>query len=124
VESRVRRALIRMIDHALGDDPKAALIAARQLKDEVEWLTERSVSVARREGYDWGQISRLLGISRQWARERFKNAPPRMPPHVVERNRYLAEQREGERLLKRLDSKAARRSRGSDDGDDDDLVAW
>ncbi|HEX2784531.1 MAG TPA: hypothetical protein VHN36_13180 [Ilumatobacteraceae bacterium] len=113
-----------MIDHALGDDPKAALIAARQLKDEVEWLTERSVSVARREGYDWGQISRLLGISRQWARERFKNAPPRMPPHVVERNRYLAEQREGERLLKRLDSKAARRSRSSDDGDDDDLVAW
>ena len=97
VESRVRRELIRMIDQALGAEPKAALVAVRQLKDEIEWLTERSVSVARREGYDWGRISRLLGISRQWARERFKKAPPRMPPHIVARNRYLADEREAER---------------------------
>jgi hypothetical protein len=75
--------------------------------------------VARREGYDWGRISRLLGISRQWARERFKNAPPRMPPHIVARNRYLEDEREAERLTKRLESMATRRQDG-----DDDVVAW
>jgi hypothetical protein len=73
--SRVRNELVGMIDQALGADPKAALIASRQLKDEVEWLTERSVALARREGFEWAPISRLLGISRQWARERFKAAP-------------------------------------------------
>jgi hypothetical protein len=115
-----------MIDHALGDDPKAALIAARQLKEEVEWLTERSVSVARREGYDWGQISRLLGMSRQWARERFKTAPPRLPPHVVARNRYLADQREAEQALRRYEAWAERKRRGGPerDEDSDDVVAW
>jgi hypothetical protein len=106
-----------MIDDALGDGPKSALIAARQLKAEVEWLTERSVALARREGYDWGRISRLLGITRQWARERFKAAPPRLPPHVVARNRYMAQQREGERLLRQL-GQAKRRDQ------DDDPVAW
>ena len=107
-----------MIDRALGDDPKPALIAARQLKAEIDWLTERAVALARREGFDWGRISRLLGITRQWARERFK-APPRLPPHVVARNRYLAEQREGERMLNRLNSGA-----GHLPDDDDDVVAW
>ena len=76
VVDRVRNQLIAMIDRALGDDPKSALIASRELKDEIEWLTERSVALARREGYEWSHISRLLGISRQWARERFKAAPP------------------------------------------------
>jgi hypothetical protein len=114
VNGQVRNELIRMID----DDPKLALIASRQLKAEVEWLTERSVALARREGYDWGQISRLLGITRQWARERFKAAPPRLPPHIVAQNRYLAEQREGERLLRQL-GQAKRR-----DQDDGDVVAW
>jgi hypothetical protein len=94
------------------------LIAARQLKAEVEWLTERSVALARREGYDWGRISRLLGITRQWARERFKSAPPRLPPHVVANNRYLAEQRKGERLMREMD-RAKRRSQA-----DDEPVAW
>jgi hypothetical protein len=59
--NRVRNELIGMIDDALGDDPKRALIAARRLKDDVPWLTERSVALARREGYDWGRIGRLLG---------------------------------------------------------------
>ncbi len=106
-----------MIDHALGDDPKQALIAVRQLKDEVMWLTERSVALARREGYDWGRIGRLLAITRQSARERFKTAPPRLPPHVVARNRYLAEQRRGERLLKRTQA-------GTYRSPDDEAVPW
>jgi len=120
VASRVRDELIGMIDRALGDDPKAALIAARQLKDEVEWLTERSVALARREGYDWGRISRLLDITRQWARERFKAAPPRLPPHVVANNRYLHDIREAERALRDL----RRSSRPDKDADNDDIVGW
>jgi hypothetical protein len=110
---RVRNELIAMIDNALGDEPKAALVASHQLKAEVAWLTERSVALARREGYDWGRIGRLLGMTRQSARERFKSAPPRLPPHVVSRNRYLAEQREGERLLSQL---GQAKKRDQDDG--------
>jgi hypothetical protein len=47
VVDRVRNQLIAMIDRALGDDPKSALIASRELKDEIEWLTERSVAATR-----------------------------------------------------------------------------
>jgi hypothetical protein len=117
MENRVRRELIRMIDDALGADPKSALIAARQLKTEVGWLTERAVGVARGRGYNWAQIGRLLAMSRQSARERFPLAPPRLPPHVVARNRYMAEQREGERLLRQL----GQPKKGCQD---DDPVAW
>ena len=119
MDDRVRNELVDMVDRALGTDPKDALIASCQLKNEVEWLTERSVALARREGYDWGRISRLLGITRQWARERFRAAPPRLPPHVVARNRYLAEERETERLLSQLGQP---KPRHGDDGDD--AVPW
>ena len=107
-----------MIDAALGSNPKSALIAARCLKDEVEWMTERAVALARTEGYNWGQISRLLGITRQWARERFKTAPPRLPPHVVASNRYLADQRKTERMIRELEKPKPRPQA------DDDPVAW
>lgn len=118
MDKRIRNELVDMIDRTLGEEPKPALIAARQLKAEIDWLTERAVALARREGYDWGRISRLLGITRQWARERFKAAPPRLAPHVVMRNRYLAEQREGERVLNRLKSGTGHPPEG------DDVVAW
>jgi hypothetical protein len=118
MEQRVRQELIDMIDHALGDDPKQAVIASRRLNDEVDWLTERSVALARREGFNWARIGRLLGITRQSARLRFKSAPPRLPPHVVARNRYLAEQRETERLINTIGRPKAT------DQDGDDVVAW
>jgi hypothetical protein len=123
VDGRVRNELTGMIDDALGDDAKSALIAARRLKAEVEWLTERAVALARRNGYDWGRISRLLGITRQWARTRFKDAPPRLPPHVVARDRYLAEQRRGERLLNQINS-GTYRSVDDDHDDETDVVPW
>lgn len=116
---RVRTELVAMIDQALGDQPKEAPIAARQLQHEIEWLIERCVALGRREGYDWGRIGRLLRVSRQWTRVRFKNAPPRMPPHQVIRNRYLREQRETERMIDEY-----RRGRKHGEDDDDDVVAW
>ena len=116
--NRVREDLVRMIDRALGSNPKEALIAARQLEDEVRWLQQRAVAVARNNGYDWGRIGRLFGLTRQGARKRFPLAPPAQPPHVVRRNRELRQQREGEIVLRRwLDGTLARR-------DDDDPVFW
>ncbi|HNJ97880.1 MAG TPA: hypothetical protein PLV13_07125 [Ilumatobacteraceae bacterium] len=46
----VRDGLVEMIDRALGDDPRQALMAA---------------ALARREGFDWGRIGRNLGLTRQ-----------------------------------------------------------
>ena len=91
----------------------------KRVRNELVAMIDRAVALARREGFDWGRISRLLGITRQWERERFKASPPRLPPHVVARNRYLAEQREGERLLNRLNSGA-----GHLPDEDEDVVAW
>jgi len=41
------------------------------MEDETDGLLIRAVRLARAQGYDWGQISRLLGVSRQAARQRF-----------------------------------------------------
>ena len=44
--STIRKELVAMIDRALGDDPKAALIAARNLVEEADWLAKRAVAFA------------------------------------------------------------------------------
>jgi hypothetical protein len=49
----VREGLVQMIDRALGGDPRAALIAARQLEEECDRVTRRGVALARREGWNW-----------------------------------------------------------------------
>ena len=67
----VRDGLVQMIDRALGDDPRVALIAARQLEEEAEWVTRRAVALARRDGWNWARIGRLLGMTRQGVRKRF-----------------------------------------------------
>lgn len=100
--STLRKELVGMIDRALGDDPKAALIAARCLAEEIDWLQKRAVVHARVNGYNWGQIGRLLGLTRQGARQKFPLTRPAPPPHVVANDRYFKEQREGERLLQRF----------------------
>ena len=116
--SQVRKELVAMIDRVLGDDPKAALIAARNLVEETDWLAKRAVAIARVEGYDWGRIGRLLGITRQGARKKFPLAPPAPPPHIVRSNRYLREQREGELMVARFRNGTLVRPQ------DDDPVFW
>jgi hypothetical protein len=108
-----------LIDRAMGDDAKSALIASRELKAD-DWLTERSVALARRNGYHWAQIGRLLVMTRQSARERFRTAPPRLPPHIVAREKELAEQRRAERLFNQIASGTYR----SADVADEDAVPW
>ena len=77
-----------------------------------------AVAIARGEGYDWGRIGRLLGITRQGARKKFPLAPPAPPPHVVRNNRYLREQREGERMVARFRNGTLVRPQ------DDDPIFW
>ena len=114
----VRDELIAMIDRALGDDPRQALMSARDLVPETEWLLQRAVALARREGFDWGRIGRNLGLTRQGARQKFPAAPPRQPPHVVRLARAERDQQATEQLIRRL------RDGSVGTAEDDDPVAW
>jgi hypothetical protein len=60
------------IEQVLDDDPRLALIALRQLLDEdVPWLERMAIRTARREGFEWSRIGRLLGRTRQAVRQRY-----------------------------------------------------
>ena len=72
--------LRQLFRDARGSNPRLALAAIRALEKEVEWLVVRAVRLARSQGYDWGRIGRLLGVSRQAARQRFDRLAPRMSP--------------------------------------------
>ena len=52
----------------------------RALEEEVDWLLVRVVRLARDNGYDWGRIGRLLGVSRQAVRQRFDRLAPKTGP--------------------------------------------
>jgi hypothetical protein len=116
--SDVRSALVAMIDRALGDDAREALAAVRELDAEVDWLKKKAVAQARRDGFDWGRIGRLLGVTRQSARERYRVIVPAPPPHIVAKDRYLRHNRETERLINRM--QAGR----PEPGDQGDVVPW
>ena len=76
----IRGRLHLMIDDILGQDPRAALIAMRELNDHhVPWLEQRVVSLARRERWTWARIARLRGRSRQHVHQRFKTITPTLP---------------------------------------------
>ena len=70
-ERSLRSHLALMLDNALGPTPRLALAAVARLKLDVAFLEGRAVALARREGYDWGRIGRLLGSSRQAVRQRW-----------------------------------------------------
>ncbi|HQZ32969.1 MAG TPA: hypothetical protein PK020_01025 [Ilumatobacteraceae bacterium] len=74
------RDVRQMIADAQGDNPRLALVAAKGLRAETDWLLVRAVRLARAQGYDWGKISRLLGVSRQAARQRFDRLAPTVGP--------------------------------------------
>ncbi len=91
----VRRELERLVRSALDDDPRVALIAVRRLaEDELPWLEQRAVRMARQRGWSWSPIARLLQISRQAARRRHvqldtaaprRRSRPLSPGEVVDR---------------------------------------
>jgi hypothetical protein len=114
----VRDGLVQMIDRALGDDPREALIAARQLETECDWVTKRAVAFARREGWNWALIGRLLGMTRQGVRKRFPMSAPFAPPSVIASDRTMRHGRDTLRLMRAME----RSRRGTADADDP--IAW
>jgi len=108
-----------LIADAGGADPRLALASVRVLQDETEWLLVRAVRLARQDGYDWGRIGRLLGVTRQAARERFQRLAPRVgpfPPHMSGRTDW-------ERHAARV-AEAVADLRRRQDFDGDDPVFW
>ena len=68
----IRNELHRHLDDALAGDTRTALIAVRRLVDvELPWLEQHVVGKARRDGYSWAKIARLLERSRQAVHQRF-----------------------------------------------------
>lgn len=107
------RTLIR---DAGGSDPRLALASTRALQEEVEWLLVRAVRLARQDGFDWGRIGRLLGVSRQAARQRFQSLAPKvggpLPPHLAGRTPWEAH------VIRINESSADVRRRAEFEGDD------
>ncbi len=71
------------VEEALGNDPRKALVAVRQLAVvDLPWLEERAVRLARADGYTWARLGRLLQKSRQAVRKRFGeiDGAPQPPP--------------------------------------------
>ena len=112
----MRDELVAMVDRALSTVPREALVGVRQLELELDWLMRRAVALARRDGYEWAPIGRLLGRSRQAVRQRFRSMVPVASPSSRRRDvteRYRAEVHE---LLADV-----RRIR---EADGDDVVPW
>jgi hypothetical protein len=63
-------------DNILHDHPAAALAAITHLRRLLDHLEHQHVIALRQHGYSWAHIARILGITRQAARERFIHWDP------------------------------------------------
>ncbi len=63
-------------DEAHADDPLRALARLVELRGELEAATRGQVSRALRAGYSFGDLARVLGISRQAAHRRYRRLAP------------------------------------------------
>lgn len=107
-----RADLHRLVDDLLSDDPRTALVAYRRLTvDELPWLEQRVVALARINGWKWATIGRLLGRTRQGLQQRFRNIKLALRPDP------LADRHQYEATFDRLREDARRLS-------DDDPIAW
>ena len=112
----MRDDLDTLLDAILGDDPKQALAAYRDLADrQLPWLEQRVVALARRDGLNWAVIGRLLGRTRQTVRERFGTIVARPAPGRSESS-YSRMVREHEEAFLRLNNPRPE--------PDDDPVGW
>ena len=117
----MRKSIDRLLDQALGEDPRLAVAAARRLRAEFEWIEQRAVALARREGYDWGRIGRLLGVSRQSARSRFIGLRPTVPPsdRLGAQSHDATDRAEHTRSMNRIREDSYQQQLA-----DDDVVPW
>gem|GEM_PF-856575 len=63
LSTTLHRDLHSLVDEALSDDPRTALIATRVLATEIRWIRERAVTISRRAQWPWRRIGRLLAVS-------------------------------------------------------------
>ncbi|MDJ0771117.1 MAG: hypothetical protein QNJ12_20170 [Ilumatobacter sp.] len=109
------------IEQALGGDPRLAVVAVRRLASEdLPWLEERVVRLARADGYSWARLGRLLGRSRQAVRTRFGEIDGTRQPFP------FRTMRDDARIMVHwYEAKADARRRTEFDGlSPDDVVAW
>jgi hypothetical protein len=59
---------------AKGDSPETALYAIVGLRDLLNVVERRQVAAAREQGWSWGQIAHILGVSRQAASKRLQRS--------------------------------------------------
>ena len=59
---------------AKGDSPETALYAIVGLRDLLNVVERRQVAAAREQGWSWGQIAHILGVSRQAAAKRLQRS--------------------------------------------------
>lgn len=72
----IEREIMFDVEQLLAGPPQEALASLRRLVDDhLPWLERRAVMAARGEGFSWAEIGRLLGCSRQAARQRFGGLP-------------------------------------------------
>ena len=113
-----------LLADAGGPNPRLALASVKALADELDWLLVRAVHLARAEHYDWARIGRLLGVSRQAARQRFERLAPLvdpLPPHV--RGRTPWQQQHAAIIESGADARRRQRFESfADDGHD--VEAW
>ena len=81
----LRRRLTAAVEAACCPDAEEALIGARRLELLVDDVLLHAVRQARRRGYPWARIGRLLGRSRQAMRQRFGALVPEPAPKVTAR---------------------------------------
>jgi hypothetical protein len=62
--------------HLAHDHPAVALAAIPHLRRLLDRLEHEHVIALRQQGYNWADIARILGITRQAARERFMHWDP------------------------------------------------
>lgn len=111
------------VDEMLAEDPRIALFAIRRMLDEeIPWLEQRAVRMARADGKAWATIARALGRSRQAVQQRYGKLEQQWSP-IPRRRPPLADQidREGRRALA---DNAARRRQALSEAAGDDVIAW
>lgn len=112
-----------MIDDILGQDPRDALIALRELNThQMHWLEERVVALARRDEWSWARIARLLGQSRQHVHQRFKTLVPSLPHDPMAEHRRW--ELETARLIAEVRRGRSGKAHADANSDDDEAVPW
>lgn len=73
-----------------GEDVYAGILAvAAEAHEETRAILQASVDSARRAGYSWGDVGRVLGVSKQAAQQRFGRPPRDVPPEQAREVKIL-----------------------------------